>query len=183
MWEQIHDSRQIYFKDEDTLDENIQPEMDDDEDLMMYSRNKKMDKGFGYANYNGYASKSPVVREDHELNNILENRHHMMKQGVTNARIQINRNPVKTPKTEDELVVDNEDEDLAHTLKFRNDDQKSKNNKQYELRPLNGDDEFEGMDGGPAKKDPLSFQASKPPLIPNAKNRVKLQPMSLGPII
>ena len=157
--------------------------MDDDEDLVVQTRNKRFDKGFGSSNHNGYASRSPAPRDNYELTDILENRNQQMKLDLHHARLQISRNPVKVPKSEDEFEKDDQDTDLAETLKFKKDDPPLKATKQYELKPLDGNDSFDGMDGAPMRKEPSPLPLSRPPLIPNSKTRVKLQPMSLAPIL
>ena len=183
VWEQIHESRQIHFKEEDTFDEHQHNDADDDEDLVLQTRSKKIDKGFGYSSNNRYPEKSPVARGDHELNNILESRNQQMKVDLQNARLQINRNPVKVSKPEDEEVKEDHDDDLAETLKFKKEDQGAKATRQYELKTIDGDDDFGGMDVAPMKKEPPPLQVNRPPLIPIAKNRVKLQPMNMGPVL
>lgn len=183
VWEQIHDSRQIYFKEEDTYDERQEPDMDDDHDLMVHTRNKKFDKGFGYASYNSHSTKAPPPREDFELNNILESRNQQMKMDLQQARLQINRNQVKPVKVEDDIEKENDDEDLAATLKFKKEGPQTKVTRQYELKPLDGDDDFDGMEAGPIKKEVPPIPINRPPPIPNAKNRVKLQPMNINPIL
>jgi len=183
VWEQIHESRQIHFKEEDTYDEHQKPNMEDDEDLMMPSRNKKFEKGFGHSPYNGHQSRGRLVREDAELNQILESRNQQMKVDIQNARIQINRSPARLANTKASPDQDDEDADLVETLKIKKDEETPKPSKQVELKPIDGDDDFEGMDGSKSRKEPSPLQLSKPALIPHVKNRVKLQPMSLNPIL
>jgi len=137
--------------------------------------------------FNSRQNKSPAPLRtpvQNDLTDLLENRKDIMKSEVDNIRKAIPRSPLPPAQLDDDnLDIDPE---IEATLKIssqkqaklptsgRNSDRESKVNR----RIKDIDDEFEGM--GERLPEALKDDAApRPPLIPMARNRIKLQPMNL----
>lgn len=156
--------------------------IEEDEDLKMDKGYPKTNKNFGSTGLGNYKGRPTARTGDNELNQLLENRQELMKHEIKHARRPINRSPVPMPEPEDEDDNLDYDQDIAATLKFKSDTGKQSYTKPVELKALDGDDDFEGMDGGNSSNRDMMSKPSKPLLVPMAKNRVKLQPMSINPL-
>lgn len=76
------------------------------------------------------------------------------------------------------------DPDIAPTMKFASRDGSTKTGSaiKKEARPQVVDDDFDGMDRGGLRPTKPALEETKQILIPQAKNRIKLQPIGLAPL-
>lgn len=102
-----------------------------------------------------------------------------MKADLQQARNYMSMLPANVPVPDDADEQADEDADLQSTIKFKKEWTADRPSKGVDLKPMAGDDEFEGMDTVDSKKE-IQEKAGRPPLIPMAKNRIKLQPMAIN---
>jgi hypothetical protein len=155
---QIQENRTIYFLEEDTQDD-VQ---DADEDIPIVEdlgRNQRLAaRAPPKQKQKLPASNRGFVERDNEIADIYEERQRLMKQEVRNfAKINPRPAPAQQPSTDDPNLEAEEPQE-EHV-------------RQAERSPME-----EAME---ADED---LPQSKPLLIPNAKNRIKLQPIHLNPV-
>lgn len=182
VWQQIHESRQIHFREEDTYDGYQDDMIQEDDDMQIDKKLLKSNKTFGSTGLSNYGARYTSMTGDSDLNQLLENRKEQMSYEIRNARRPI----IKSPEPELEMEEEDDnldyDADIAATFKFNKDSPINQSTKAIELKALDGADDFDGMDeAGGLKRDTLE-KPIKPLLIPMAKNRVKLQPMPMKPL-
>lgn len=162
LWRQIQENRSIYFLEEDTLDDVRDADVDEDIPLV-----EDLGKNQRLAVRPAPRPKKPasnrgLLERDNEIADIYEERQRLMKQEVRNyAKINPRPAPAQQPSAEDPNL-DADDE------------------------PQETPEEPPRLPGRAAREPPAEgdedLPQSKPLLIPNAKNRIKLQPMHMNPV-
>lgn len=162
LWRQIQANRSIYFLEEDTLDDVRDADFDEDipivEDLgknqrLVVRAPQKPKKP---------ASNRGVIERDNEIADIYEERQRLMKQDVRNYA-KINPRPIVSPAQPPAIDDANLDPDDPEDLP---DDSPKPRGRAAEGH-LDMDEDL---------------PPAKPLLIPNAKNRIKLQPIHMNPV-
>ena len=162
LWRQIQANRSIYFLEEDTLDDVRDADFDEDipivEDL---GKNQRL-VARGPQKPKKPSSNRGVIERDNEIADIYEERQRLMKQDVRNYA-KINPRPIVSPAQQPAIDDANLDPDEPEDLP---EDSPKPRGKASEGN-LDMDEDL---------------PPSKPLLIPNAKNRIKLQPIHMNPV-